>query len=115
MEGCIEAAGEKKVPLLLRILCAVLLVAFYGGLIGIFLCVAISNHSIAMFFITVLVALLILAAFIYKYKTIKKSSCFDNSYMALYMDMCDCNHKSIQYHFRIYPSKEICSETYHYE
>lgn len=45
----------------------------------------------------------------------KNITCFGNSYMALYMDRCDCNYKSFQYNFRIYCSKEICSKTYHYE
>ena len=72
LEGCIEITKEKKVSLILRILCAVLLVIFYGGLIGILVFVAISNQSGLMLFITVIVALLILFAFVYKYKKIKK-------------------------------------------
>lgn len=72
LEGCIEVTEEKKVPFILRILCAVLLVVFYGGLIGILLFVAISNQSGAMFFVTGIVALIILIGFIYEYKKIKK-------------------------------------------
>ena len=71
LEGCIEITEVKKVPLIFRILCALVLVVFYGGLIGILLFVAISNHSVLMFLVTALVALIVLAAFVYKYKMIK--------------------------------------------
>lgn len=72
LEGFIEITEEQKVPFILRILCASLLVVFYGGLIGILLFIAISNRSGLMLFITGVVALIILFAFIYKYKMIKK-------------------------------------------
>ena len=42
----------------------------------------------------------------------KIATCFDNSYMALYMDRCDCNYKSFQYNFGIYRSKEISSKEF---
>ena len=74
LEGCIELTEEKKVSLILRILCAFLLVVFYGGFIGILLFVAISNQSGLMLFITVIVALIILITFVYKYRIIKKNN-----------------------------------------
>lgn len=74
LEGCIEIAEERKVPFILRILCAFLLTVFYCGLIGILLFVAISNQSGLMLFITGIVALIILFAFVYKYKMIKKNN-----------------------------------------
>lgn len=73
LEGCIGVAEEKKVPLILRILCVLLLVVFYGGFIGILLSIAISEQSVAMIFITGIVALIILFGFIYKFREIKKN------------------------------------------
>ncbi len=73
LDGCIEAAEEKKVPVILRIICAALLILFYCGLIGILLFVAIKNKSGAIFFITVLIALIFLFALVYKYREIKKN------------------------------------------
>lgn len=66
LEGCIEITEEKKVPLILRILCAVLLVLVYGGIIGMLLFVAISNQSLLLLFIAVFVILIIPIAFVYK-------------------------------------------------
>lgn len=73
LEGCIGVAKEKKVPLILRILCVILLVVFYGGFIGILLYIAVSEQSVAMIFITGIVALIILFGFIYKFREIKKN------------------------------------------
>lgn len=67
LEGSIEIIEEKKVSLIVRILCAFLLVVIYGGLIGILLFVAISKQSVLMLFVTGVVALAIMFAFAYKY------------------------------------------------
>lgn len=72
LEGCIELTGEKKVPLPLRILCAIFLVAIYGGLIGILLFVSIANKSGLMLGITGFIALLALFAFVHEFKKWKK-------------------------------------------
>lgn len=72
LEGSIEAAGEKKVPLVLRILCAAVLVIVYVGLIGMFLHLAVVNRSVPIFLITVALALIIIFAFGYKFKMIKR-------------------------------------------
>ncbi len=73
LEGCIETAGEKRVPVILRIICAILLIVFYCGLVGILLLVALKNKSGTILFIAVFIALLFLYAFIYKYREIKKN------------------------------------------
>lgn len=73
LEGCLEITEEKKVPLILRILCAVILVIVYGGMVGILLYVGISNQSLLLLFIAVFVASIIPIAFVYKFKKIKKN------------------------------------------
>ena len=73
LEGCIGIAEEKRVPIVLRILCAAVLVIVYGGLIGIFIYVSIVNQSIAMFLITCLVAFIILSAFIHKFMKVRRN------------------------------------------
>ncbi len=73
LEGCIETAEEKRVPVILRIICAALLILFYCGLVGILLFAAIENKSGLMLFITVFIALIFLFAFVYKYREIKKN------------------------------------------
>lgn len=74
LEGCIEVAGEKKVPIVLRVLCAVVLGVFYLGLVGVFFYAAIKNQSAALCFIAAFVALLVLAAVAVKYRKWKKST-----------------------------------------
>ena len=35
--------------------------------------------------------------------------------MTSYMDRCDCNHKSYEYTFGIYPAKEIRGQAHHFK
>lgn len=73
LEGCIEVTEEKRVPVILRIICASLLILLYCGIVGILLFVAIENKSGLMLFITIFIALIFLFAFVYKYREIKKN------------------------------------------
>lgn len=73
LEGCIEITEEKNVPLIFRILCAVILVLVYGGMVGILLYVGISNKSLLLLFIAVFVASIIPIALVYKFKIRKKN------------------------------------------
>lgn len=72
LEGCMLITEEKKIPLPLRILCAILVISFYIGFIGIFIYVAVSNQSKLLLLITIGIALLILFAFAYKYRKFRK-------------------------------------------
>ena len=73
LEGTIAITEERKVPFILRFICGVIIGVFYAGLIGVLLTVAISNKSPLMIFVTILIAVLVLYAFIHKYKEFKKN------------------------------------------
>ena len=69
VEGSVEALGEKKVPLVLRILAALILIVVFGGLVGVLLYFGISNKDWVMVIFGVLVAFAIGLAV---RKTVKK-------------------------------------------
>jgi len=73
LDGCIEAAEEKRVPVILRIICAALIILFYCGLVCILLFAAIENKSGLMLFITIFIALIFLFALVYKCREIRKN------------------------------------------
>ena len=71
-EGCLEAVGEKKVPLIIRILCAAVLLLVFGGIAGILLYTSIVNESGVLLAFTVFFILLIVFTLIYRINKIKK-------------------------------------------
>lgn len=71
-EGCLEAVGEKKIPLIIRILCAAVLLLVFGGIAGILLYTSIVNESGVLLAFTVFFILLIVFTLIYRINKIKK-------------------------------------------
>ena len=71
-EGCLEAVGEKKVPLIIRILCAAVLLLVFGGIAGILLYTSIVDESGVLLAFTVFFILLIVFTLIYRINKIKK-------------------------------------------
>ena len=71
-EGCLEAVGEKKVPLIIRILCAAVLLLVFVGIAGILLYTSIVNESGVLLAFTVFFILLIVFTLIYRINKIKK-------------------------------------------
>lgn len=72
LEGCFMLSTEKKVPLAIRILLGTVLAAIYLLLVGAIVYLAISNHSILMFVMAILVAALVAGGFYKNYVKIKK-------------------------------------------
>ena len=69
VEGSLEAVGEKKVPLVLRILAAAVLLVVFGGLVGVLLYLGISEKNWIVAALGVVIALMIGLAV---WKTVKK-------------------------------------------
>ena len=59
VEGSMEAVGEKKVPLVLRILAAVVLIVVFGGLVGVLLYIGISEKNWIVAVLGVVIAIMI--------------------------------------------------------
>ncbi len=59
VEGSVEALGEKKVPLVLRILAALFLIVVFGGLVGVLLFIGISDKNWIIAGIGVLIAFMV--------------------------------------------------------
>ena len=59
VEGSVEALGEKKVPLVLRILAALFLIVVFGGLVGVLLFIGISDKNWIVAGIGVLIAFMV--------------------------------------------------------
>lgn len=72
LDGCTDIVKEKKIPLFIRILCAAILAIFYIGIVGLLLCIGISNQNIIIFLIAVLAALFIILGSVSKLKKIRK-------------------------------------------
>ena len=72
IEGCAEIVKSKKVSILIRMLCGMVLGILFAGCIGILWHVAISNSSICLTIITIILAVFVLVGFIYKYLEYKK-------------------------------------------
>ena len=62
IEGMAEGAASKRVPLVLRILLAMILFAFFGGIVALLFWAAIRNRSILLGLIGMGVLLLFVAA-----------------------------------------------------
>ena len=69
VEGSIGAVGDKKVPLLLRILAAILLIAVFGTLIVVGLYIGIKEKDWIGFAIAGLIVAIVLGAV---WKTVKR-------------------------------------------
>ncbi len=72
VEGSVEALGEKKVPLVLRILAALFLIVVFGGLVGVLLFIGISDKNWIVAGIDVLIAFMV---GLEVWKTVKKRRC----------------------------------------
>ena len=59
VEGSVEALGEKKVPLVLRIMAALFLIVVFGGLVGVLLFIGISDKNWIVAGIGVLIAFMV--------------------------------------------------------
>lgn len=73
LEGMMEGASSRKVPLALRILLAFALLAFFGGIVGLFFFIAVQSKSAVMFAVAVFVLVLFVWAAIKKVKEFKSS------------------------------------------
>jgi hypothetical protein len=62
IEGSIGAVGDKKVPLVLRILAAVILIVVFGGLVGILIYIGIDEKNLPIFFCGVTVGVIVVLA-----------------------------------------------------
>ena len=62
IEGSIGAVGDKKVPLLLRILAAVILVVVFGGLVGVLIYIGIDEKNWIILACGVVVAFVVAGA-----------------------------------------------------
>ena len=69
VEGSLESVGEKKVPLVLRILAAAVLIVVFGGLVGALLYIGISEKNWIVAVLGVVIALMIGLAVL---RTVKK-------------------------------------------
>ena len=69
VEGSVEAVGEKKVPLVLRILAAIVLIVVFGGLVVVLLYIGISEKNWIVAVLGVGIALMIGLAVL---RTVKK-------------------------------------------
>lgn len=71
LEGCLYITPEKKFPIIIRLILGVITAAFYAGLIGIIIYVALKNNSVILFAVAVLAAVIIAYEFWENYKKIK--------------------------------------------
>ena len=62
IEGSIGAVGDKKVPLPLRILAAVILVVIFGGLVGVLIYIGIDEKNWIIVICGVVVAIAVIGA-----------------------------------------------------
>ncbi len=69
VDGSLEAVGEKKVPLFLRILAAIILFVVFGGLVGVLLYIGISDKNWIIIIFGVLIAAFEVTGI---WKTVKK-------------------------------------------
>ena len=69
VEGSIGAVGDKKVPILFRILAAVLLIVVFGGVVGVCIFIGINEKDPVPIILGVVVLLLIIGAV---WRTVKR-------------------------------------------
>ena len=69
VDGSLNATTDKKVPVIIRIIAAIILIVVYGGLIGLFFFWGIHNKSIALL---VIGALILVITVLGIWKTYKK-------------------------------------------
>ena len=69
VEGSIGAVGDKKVPILFRILAAVLLIVVFGGIVGVCIFIGINEIDPVPIILGVVVLLLIIGAV---WRTVKR-------------------------------------------
>lgn len=74
IEGSLELSMTKsiKVPLLLRILAVLFIVVIYGGLCAVFLVAGIKNEQPLLVGISVFLLIMIIVAFITKYRQYRR-------------------------------------------
>lgn len=72
LEGSLEALIEKKIPIFVRVVMAILLLGFYLGFVGILFYIGIKDSSGIIIGIAVFVGLLTAGAAVKKYKEIKR-------------------------------------------
>ena len=72
VEGSMEAVGERKLPMFVRVLAALLLFAVYFGLGGLLLYGGIKNENGLIIGIAVFVLVIFAWAVVSKYKEIKR-------------------------------------------
>lgn len=70
-EGAVEAVTEKRVPMLIRVLLAILLLSFYLGLVGMFIYLGIRDKSGICMGAAVLLFVLVTAVVVRKYREIR--------------------------------------------
>ena len=69
VEGSMGAVGDKKVPMPVRVLAALFLTLFFGGLVVVFVYIGISENEPVILFIGFVIALLVILAI---FRTVKK-------------------------------------------
>ena len=72
VEGSVGAVGNKKVPLPLRILAAVILTVIFGGLIGGLIYIGIDEKNLIILILGVIIALVVVAAVWYTVRKHRK-------------------------------------------
>lgn len=72
IEGSIETLGGKKVPLVIRIIASVILIAVYGGITGICFYCGIRDKSPIIFLIGIFILLITIVLFYTIYKKRKR-------------------------------------------
>lgn len=73
LEGMVEGASSRKVPLALRILLAAALFVFFGGIVGILFFAAYRSKSVVLFMIAVFVLVLFVWAAVKRIREFEKS------------------------------------------
>ena len=69
VECSMGAVGDKKVAMPVRVLAALFLTLFFGGLVVVFVCIGISENEPVILFIGFVIALLVILAI---FRTVKK-------------------------------------------
>ncbi|MDE7298293.1 MAG: hypothetical protein K2N94_05630 [Lachnospiraceae bacterium] len=72
LEGTMEAVGEKRLPMYVRVIAALLLLVLYFGLGGLLMYEGIKNRSGLIIGIAVFVLVIFAWAVVSKYREIKK-------------------------------------------
>ncbi len=75
VEGSVGAVGDKKVPMPVRVLAALFLMLFFGGLVVVFVYIGISDNEPVILFIGLVIALLVILAIL---RTVKKHRISDS-------------------------------------